>query len=257
MPEPSRATRLNRAFWDAIADEYQRDMGRDLAGDVVWGPSCPPESQLRLLGDVADRDVLDLGCGGGQTSVHLAKRGARVTGVDASGAQLRHARALAAREQVDVRFVEASLDALPMLDDASFDLILSAYVMGYVEDIGRAFREAARLLRPGGRFVFSWASPLFEQTALTEEGMLLVARPYWMTQPQESHEDAGVLVEFPRTYGDWLRALVGAGLVVQDLVEPAPLPVESAWSATHPLAKLQMVPGTSVWVAGKPAQKQT
>ena len=251
MPPLPRSVRLNRDYWDAIAAAYQRDMGADLADDVVWGPSCPPESRLRVLGDVAGRDVLDLGCGGGQTSVHLAARGARVTGVDVSGAQLAHARALAERAGASVRFVEAPLHDLSMLEDASFDVALSAFVVGYVEDLGGALREAARLLRPGGLLAFSWSSPLFECTALTREGMLLVARPYYDTAPVEVPEDEGTTLEYPRTYGDYVRALVGAGLALVDVLEPPPLPVESAWSMTHPLRKLQLVPGTTIWVARK------
>lgn len=251
MVDLPRSVRLNRDYWDAIASQYQRDMGEDLAGDVVWGPSCPPESRLRLLGDVEGRDVLDLGCGGGQSSVALAARGARVVGVDVSRAQLAHARALAERSGAEVRFIEAPLHALP-LPDASADVALSAFVLGYVEDLGGALREAARVLRSGGRLVFSWSSPLFECTALTEEGMLIVARPYYDSMPQEVHEDEGTTVEYPRTYGDYVRAIRAAGLVLEDLVEPRPMPVESAWSATHPLAKLQLVPGTTLWVARKP-----
>ena len=246
-----RSVRLNRDYWDAISAQYQRDMGADLADDVVWGPSCPPESRLLILGDVSGRDVLDLGCGGGQTSVHLAKRGARVTGVDVSGAQLAHARALAERMGVAVRFVEAPLHDLSTLEDGSFDVALSAFVVGYVEDISGALREAARLLRPGGLLAFSWSSPLFECTALTEEGMLLVARPYYDTTPAEVHEDEGSTMEYPRTYGEYVRAIVGAGLTLVDVIEPRPLPVESAWSMTHPLRKLEFVPGTTVWVARK------
>lgn len=246
--------RLNRDYWDAIADAYQREMGPDLADDIIWGPSCPPESKLNILGDVAGKDVLDLGCGGGQTSVHLARRGARVTGVDVSAAQLAHARALAGGARVQVRFVEAPLHDLGALPDASFDLALSAFVLGYVEDLAGALRESARLLRPGGRLVFSWSSPLFECTALTEEGMVIVARPYYDTAPHEVREDEGTTVEYPRTYGDWVRAVRGAELTLEDIVEPRPLPAESAWSATHPLRKLEFVPGTSIWVASKLAR---
>lgn len=255
MPsEEPRTVRVNREFWDGISAKYQQENAAELVGQLTWGPSCPPEEELRVLGDVAGKDVLDLACGGGQTSVWLAKHGARsVVGVDASGAQLAHARAHAAREGVEgVRFVESSVHDLPMLPSGSFDVALSAFALGYVEDLDGAFREAFRLLRPGGLFAFSWSSPLFERTSLTPEGMLLVSRPYWDRSELEVEDDDGVCIEWSRTYGDWLRALVRAGFVVTDLLEPPPLPRENTWSTTHPLAKLMQVPGTSIWRARKP-----
>lgn len=251
MAELPRSVRLNREFWDRISDEYQEENRRDLEGTLRWGPSMPPEERLRVLGDVSGRDVLDLCCGGAQTSVHLAKLGARVTGVDVSPRQLAHARALVEREGVDVRLVEAPCNRLAMLPDASFDVAFSAFALGYVEDVSGTFREAFRLLRPGGLFAFSWASPLFECTALTAEGMLIVARPYYDTAPQVVHEEEGTTVEYVRTYGDWLRELVHAGFVVTDILEPRPEPRESTWTS-HPLAKIELVPGTTIWRARKP-----
>lgn len=252
MPDLPRSVRLNRDFWDRISDEYQEENRRDLEGTVRWGPSMPPEERLRVLGDVAGKDVLDLCCGGGQTCVALARQGARVTGVDVSSRQLAHARRLAEREGAAVRLVEAPVSDLSMLPDASFDVALSAYALGYVEDVAGAFREAHRLLRPGGLLAFSWASPLFECTSLTLENMLLVSRPYYDTAPQTVLDDEGATVEYPRTYGDWLRALVSASFVVTDILEPRPEPRESTWSS-HPLAKIELVPGTTIWKARKPA----
>ena len=257
MTEPP-SVRVNRRFWDAISGEYQRDMARDLEGRLAWGPSCPDESKLRVLGDVAGKDMLDLACGGGQSSVWLARQGARaVVGVDASEAQLAHARAHAAREGVAdrVRFVQASVTSLPMLEDASFDVALSAFALGYVEDLDAALREAWRLLRPGGLLAVSWSSPFFERTFLTQEGMVIVARPYWDRMPVETESEDGeaTCLEYSRTYGDWLGTLVRAGFVVTDLLEPPPEPAESAWSQSHPLAHLQLVPGTAIWRARKPS----
>lgn len=245
---------MNRAFWDAISARYQDEMRADLEGTFAWGPSCPPEEKLRVLGDVRGMDVLDIGCGGGQTTAWLARQGAaRVVGIDASPAQLDHARAFAEREGVagSVLFLETGAHDLTGLASESFDLAVSAFVLGYVEDVDAAFREVHRVLRPGGTFAFSWSSPGFERTSLTEEGMLLVSRPYWDRGPFEVEEEDGTVIEWSRTYGDWLGALVRAGFIVTDIIEPPPEPRESAWATTHPLRKIQLVPGTTIWKAVK------
>src|SRR5436309_2875502 len=125
----------------------------------------PPERELKILGsDVAGKEVLEIACGGGQSAVHLAERGARVTGVDFSSAQLAHARAFAKSKKVRVRFIKSNVENLSMLPDASFDIAFSAYALGFVEDIRRTFAEIRRVLRPGGLFAFPWAPPMFAIT---------------------------------------------------------------------------------------------
>ncbi len=120
---------------------------------MLWGPSMPPERELKILGsDVAGKDILEIACGGGQSAVHLAEQGARVTGVDFSSAQLAHARAFAKSKEVQIRFIESNVENLSMLADATFDIAFSAYALGFVEDIRRTFDEVRRVLRPGGLY---------------------------------------------------------------------------------------------------------
>src|SRR3954451_3834710 len=72
----------NRAMWDDYSDEYQSTHGDDLAasGGYAWGTTQMSESELRVLGDVAGRDVLEFGCGAAQWSIALAQAGARPVG---------------------------------------------------------------------------------------------------------------------------------------------------------------------------------
>src|SRR5262245_10134192 len=78
--------RQNRASWNADADDYQARHGPELAdsGGVAWGTTQVPESELRILGDVSGKDILELGCGGAQWSIGLARLGARPVGIDLS-----------------------------------------------------------------------------------------------------------------------------------------------------------------------------
>lgn len=253
---PGSATEANRQVWDSYADEYQARCHESLDHDVFWGPMVPGESRLGLLGDVAGKDALELGCGGGQASVYLASRGARAVALDVSERQLEHGRALARSRGVEVRFLRGSADDLSALADASFDLVLSSYAMGFVEDHGRAFREAHRVLRPGGTFVFSWSSPIHMSTELGPDGRVRFDRSYFDRSPLSDTDAHGTVVSFHRTYGDWHRALVEAGFVVTDLLEPEPVPEErqAAWRDVFPPEKLRQVPGTAIWRARKPRQ---
>jgi SAM-dependent methyltransferase len=211
----------------------------------------PTERELKVLGEsVAGKDVLEIACGGGQSAVHLAQLGAHVTGVDFSVSQLNHAKDFARSHQADVRFLEANVQDLSPLDDTSFDIAFSAYALGFVEDIHRAFGEIARVLRPGGLFAFSWMSPLY---AITEERGLLVTRSYFDRSPIVATDADGTEVDFHRTYGDWHRALTDAGFVVTNILEPEPVPRESTYADTFPLSKIRMIPGTTIWRARRAA----
>ncbi len=237
-------------MWNATSAEYQAAHHGELAGDLLWGPSMPPERQLRILGPtVAGKDVLEIACGGGQSAVYLARHGARVVGVDFSSAQLAHARAFASSQHVSVRFIESNVEDLSTLRDTSFDLAFSAYALGFVQDVRKVFREVYRTLRPGGLFAFSWQSPLF---AITAPNTLEIVRSYFDRTPLVFREKEGVETDFHRTYGDWHRALTDAGFVVRGILEPEPLPKESTYADGFPLAKVRMIPGTTIWRAVRP-----
>src|SRR3972149_5538370 len=76
-----------RKSWDKIAEYY--NIRYEISCDVVhYGPLCPGEDRLRLLGDIRGKKVIDMGCGGGQNAVALAKMGAKVTAVDFSCEQI-------------------------------------------------------------------------------------------------------------------------------------------------------------------------
>jgi SAM-dependent methyltransferase len=106
---------------------------------------------LALIGAPA-HDVLDLCCGPGRASVELAKRGARVTGVDRSPFMLEKARARAAAAAVDVEWVTS--DMRDFVRPESYDLALSLFTsFGYFDERGddaRVLQNIRRSLRPGG-----------------------------------------------------------------------------------------------------------
>jgi ubiquinone/menaquinone biosynthesis C-methylase UbiE len=99
--------------------------------------------------------VLDVACGPGFLTVPAGERGASVTGVDFSSAQV----ALASRRYPGLRFEVADAGALPF-PDSSFDAVLSSFGMLHFPDAGAAAAEACRVLVPGGRFAFTvWDKP--------------------------------------------------------------------------------------------------
>jgi len=115
----------------------------------------PLEYAYALLGDIRGKTVLDLGCGSGENSLLLARRGADVVGVDISESLLALARkrlVVNGCADASVRFVPASAHRLPM-PDASVDVVLGIAILHHL-DLDSTSREVFRVLRPGGRAIF-------------------------------------------------------------------------------------------------------
>ena len=112
------------------------------------------ESQLvlELVGDLHGRRVLDVGCGDGEFALELAKRGAVVTGIDASAAMIDAAKRRATQHNVDITFQVGMAEQLAFSAER-FDVVTAITILCFVGDAAPVFREIARVLRPGGRLV--------------------------------------------------------------------------------------------------------
>lgn len=241
----------NRKMWDGLADWYQQEHGPQLNVDeLVWGQWSIPEAELGVLGDVAGRDVLELGCGGAQWSVALAKRGARVVGLDNSARQLEHARELVRAAGVDVQLVHASGESVP-LPDGSFDVVLSDHgALSWAEPSG-VVPEVGRLLRSGGVLAFNVTSPLVRMCWNDEQDALDTAlhRSYFDLYHTEEGEGAAT---FTLRHGEWIGLLRDSGFEVERLVELRPrVEASTTYGDFVPLDWARRWPAEDLWQARK------
>lgn len=248
-----RATgREDREWWDANAAEYLAEHGEFLGpADFCWCPEGLREADAGLLGDVVGRRVLEVGAGAAQCSRWLAGRGARVVATDASAGMLAEGHRIDARLGTHVPMAAADARALPF-PDGSFDVVFTAFgAIPFVPDAGRVHAEAARVLVPGGRWVFAVTHPLrwaFPDDP-SEHG-LRATRSYFDRRPYVESDDAGRLVyaEHHRTVGDHVADVVAAGFRIEALVEPEwPAGHERTWGGWGPV-RGALLPGTAIFV---------
>jgi len=246
--------RANLASWEADSEAYQ-ERGKESLNDwsrFGWGVWQVPEAEVGALGDVGGLRALELGCGAAQFGIRVAKRGAHVTGIDFSANQL--AAAGPNMTETDVRFplVRGNVEELPFAD-ASFDLVFCDHGAVAFTDPTITVPEVARVLRPGGRFVFNMSTPFIWVTWPLIEGPpgRELLRPYFEnSRIVWDPSDPGP--EFQLTYGAWIRLFRASGLAVDDLIELRP--PEDVTTAFHDYATPDWArdfPGEHIWKVRK------
>lgn len=245
------AVSANSAWWDADADDYHVRHGEFLGeADFIWCPEGMREHETRLLGEVAGKDVLEVGCGSAPCARWLAGQGARAVAFDLSTGMLTHAQRANARTGISVPLVRANAERLPFASGV-FDVACSAFgAVPFVSSIDSVFAEVARVLRPGGRWVFAVAHPI-RWIFPDDPGPtgLTVTQPYFDRTPYVEVDGEGrpTYVEYHRTIGDYVRALHQAGFVIEDLLEPEwPDGHTREWGQWGPL-RGKLFPGTAIF----------
>jgi SAM-dependent methyltransferase len=238
--------RKNRRYWNGIAAQYQREHAVQLNdwGRPVWGVWSIPESDLHALGDVRDRDVLEIGCGAGQWSISLARMGARPVGIDLSIEQLRHAPALMSEAGTRFPVVNADAERTP-LADASFDIVICDHGAMSFADPYLTVPEAARVLRPGGLFAFNVASA-FHFVCWDDEADRVSDRlvhDYFGMRKWDEES-----VDFMLPYGEWIRLFRANGFEVEDLIElRPPARARSTYGFYAPREWARRFPAENIW----------
>jgi SAM-dependent methyltransferase len=241
-----------RQWWEAHALEYQAACRIPI--DILYGPGCPNEDALGLMGPLAGRRVLELGCGGAQAAIACARRGAIAAGVDVSAVQIEFGRRLAREAGVAIELYQRDMADLAPIADASQDVVFTAFALGYVDDLAGCLREVVRVLRPGGVFVCGVGHPFFP---VVDPATLRLRRSYFAVGLYTAGGAGGSGYQcVSRTTAEYVNALIGAGLVFERMLEPDSRQRHAAdpWYGRNDYspAMLALLPPTLVLKARKP-----
>jgi SAM-dependent methyltransferase len=193
-----------------------------------WSEAFEHADFMALLPDVADRRVLDLGCGAGQLTRYLADAGAaEAIGIDVSERML--ALATSERPHPRVTFRRATMEELAFPPE-HFDLVVSSLALHYVEDYADLMRRIGQWLAPGGVLVYSVEHPVYTASypdlgwATDADGRNEHWRidNYTVDGLREPHWFVDGVQKYHRSFSTLVNGLVDAGLPVDRLVEPVP-----------------------------------
>lgn len=211
MPELTNAD-LIRGY-EAMPQQVIEGFGDE--GDLVRQYLLNP-ALFSLLGDVSDLVILDAGCGQGYLARLLAKRGARVTGIEPARKLFEYAAGREQAERLGIDYVQADLSTWRPTPD-SFDAVVANMVFMDIVDLGPALEHCVTALRPGGRLVFSISHPCFEEPgAAWNEKQFVAVRDYFDERAVE--QTYGYFIH--RTLGSYLNSVVRAGCEIREVLEP-------------------------------------
>ncbi len=230
-PPPKEETPPPEQGWEQVADWYADLIAQrrsDHFEQLIW------PGVLEMLGDVNGKRILDLACGQGELAQMLARRGARVLGVDASPSLIESARTRAGEH---ARFMVGDVRTLEALDIGPVDAGVCVLALMNIDRIDAVLRGVGALLRPGGRFVCVILHPAFRQPGRTSWGWVREddcqiqerrVRAYLSEEPCEVVMNPGAVSagETPITTTTWnrplqhyVRAIADAGMVIDAIEE--------------------------------------
>lgn len=181
MPDATPPTRNDLTIYDTEAERWWSD-------EVRWVRTLKNMVPGRLsyfdrFIDWPGKQVLDLGCAGGFMAEALAERGATVTGIDPASKAIDAAAAHAASAGHEIRYDVGVGEDLPY-ESAQFDAVVCVDVLEHVSDLARVLSEVARVLKPGGLFLFD----TINRNALARFAVITVAEDMLKLLPKGTHD---------------------------------------------------------------------
>lgn len=243
-------------WWNDVSKGYQEDA--DLhTKSAHYGPCCPDEDKLKLLGNIKGKKILEIGCGGAQCSIAFAKKGAICTGIDISKNQLVYAENLAKKNKVKIEFIRGNIQTLKGMKSNSFDIVFTAYALQYVPNLGSCFKEIHRVLKKKGLLVFSNDNPFYLTLDVKTHK---VVNSYLRKGKREeivfwADGSKHKFVFYNRKISDIYNALVETGFFVEKILEPY-YPKQKSWTRKvwkdiYPKKLVKLVPPTIIFKARK------
>ncbi|MHA1211386.1 MAG: class I SAM-dependent methyltransferase [Candidatus Heimdallarchaeota archaeon] len=215
-------------IWIQHYADTMKDKG-DVNREFIIDPAL-----WKQLGEIQGLKILDAGCGNGYLSRRMAKKGAKVFGIDFSKHFIGYCKKMEKEKSLGCEFHKGSLTDMTMFESEMFDMVVSNIVMVDVQDYKTAFKEISRVLKPNGRFIWSNLHPAFGNlnqifyrlpfdTSRNEERICLMLDRYFDSGARLiSWGKTKPIWQFHRTLQEYTQALFETGFLIREIIEPKP-----------------------------------
>lgn len=209
-----------KKWWEEGSKGYQEAC--KIPVDIHYGPGAPNEKQMKLLGNLKGKKVLEIGCGGAQCGIAMAKQGARVTGMDISNEQLKFAKNLADKNKTKICLIQNDIENLRKIKSNSQDIVFTAWALHYVKNLNKCFKEVYRVLKKDGLFVLAIPHPF---SRMTDSKTLKPKESYFKVGKFAEEDDwkdgkKHVFVMYNYTISQVFNSLLDAGFKIEKMIEP-------------------------------------
>ncbi len=197
--------------WSTASLEFLDNFGDfgDFARQHLLNPAI-----FSLLGDVKGKKILDAGCGQGYLSRLLAKKSARVTGLEPAGDFIQYAIDKEEKERLGINYIKADLSRYK--SRGKFDAVVANMVFMDIPDYQSAMANCIRVLKPGGSFIFSISHPCFFPDTEWDKNPCLEIKEYF----KEYSVKQTFGYSFHRTLSSYINFVIDQGCQIKKLVEP-------------------------------------
>lgn len=218
--------------WDKVAYAYQKRYMIQVSS-IVYSPFGPTETELNLLGKKKNKKIIDIGAGGCQKAIYLAKHGAKVTAFDISKKQLDYGRKLAVKNNASIKFIRGDFQFLgDYLPKNYFDIAYSIFALQYcrnVKILNKTFSQVQKVLKKNGIFVFSLDHPI-RSLGVWDIKLNKFAIDNYFYSKEHKYEyifpEANISGNFKGafwTLSEILNGVIKAGFKIQKVLEPTPI----------------------------------
>lgn len=255
--------KIIKNWWDK-ASHYYQDSFNIPTDDIYYGPFCPTEKELNILGVdyIKNKRVLELGCGGGQTSVFLSKNGAICKGIDISSKQIQHAIKISKENGVKVDYHIGSGEDLGLFKNKEFDIVLSIFAIQYINNLDKCFKEVNRVLKNSGKFIFSLDHPFY---SVVSPKTMKVIYNYNDSGPNQTIKTSDIITKnkwrlgdnhkflyYFRKVSDIYNSISKSSLILEEIKEPTSHNIKNPWNKIYSQKLSEYVAPTIIFIIKKP-----
>lgn len=205
---------INNQAWNRLSSKGWR--GTALP---TWGVYIPDEESLGMLGDIAGKKILEIGCGAGRSLVYCGKKNAKeLWGLDVSEVQIEKAKQLLDENELIANLYTSPMEVNPGIPENYFDYVYSVYGIGWTQDLDKTIALVAKYLKTNGNFIFSWDNPMLPCIE-TINGKYVLNRPYVeeRTIRKKQREESVVMTYWKLS--SYINTLAKHGFKVEQLIE--------------------------------------